>query len=35
MPIHLEYVCETLADCAQAYGFEGVVVDGTDVLAVY
>ena len=25
----------TLADRAQAYGFEGVVVDGTDVLAVY
>jgi TPP-dependent pyruvate/acetoin dehydrogenase alpha subunit len=24
-----------VADRAQAYGFEGVVVDGTDVLAVY
>ncbi|MER3411454.1 MAG: pyruvate dehydrogenase, partial [Thermoleophilia bacterium] len=26
---------ERLADRAQAYGFEGVLVDGTDVLAVY
>jgi TPP-dependent pyruvate/acetoin dehydrogenase alpha subunit len=34
-PTHLEYACETLADRAAAYGFEGVVVDGTDVLAVY
>ena len=34
-PTHLEYACETLADRAQAYGFEEVVVDGTDVLAVY
>ena len=34
-PTHLEYACETLADRAQAYGFEGVVLDGTDVLAVY
>jgi TPP-dependent pyruvate/acetoin dehydrogenase alpha subunit len=34
-PTHLEYACEQLADRAQAYGFEGVVVDGTDVLAVY
>ena len=34
-PTHLEYSCETLADRAQAYGFDGVVVDGTDVLAVY
>src|SRR3954466_13008113 len=34
-PTHLEYACETLADRAQAYGFEGVGVDGTDVLAVY
>ena len=34
-PTHLEYACETLADRGQAYGFEGVVVDGTDVLAVY
>src|ERR671915_1910940 len=34
-PTHLEFACETLADRAQAYGFDGVVVDGTDVLAVY
>jgi TPP-dependent pyruvate/acetoin dehydrogenase alpha subunit len=34
-PTHLEYASENLADRAQAYGFEGVVVDGTDVLAVY
>jgi TPP-dependent pyruvate/acetoin dehydrogenase alpha subunit len=34
-PTHLEYACENLADRAQSYGFDGVVVDGTDVLAVY
>jgi pyruvate dehydrogenase E1 component alpha subunit len=34
-PTHLEYAVEHIADRAQAYGFEGVVVDGTDVLAVY
>src|ERR671924_550658 len=34
-PTHLEYACETLADRARSYGFEGVVVDGSDVLAVY
>src|SRR4029450_1273633 len=34
-PTHLEYACEHLADRATGYGFEGVVVDGTDVLAVY
>src|SRR6202011_1417484 len=34
-PTHLEYACEHLAARAQAYGFDGVVVDGTDVLAVY
>jgi len=34
-PTHLEYAVEHLADRAQAYGFEGVVVDGTDVLAVH
>jgi pyruvate dehydrogenase E1 component alpha subunit len=34
-PAHLEYACEHLADRAAAYGFDGVVVDGTDVLAVY
>ena len=34
-PTHLEYATEHVADRAAAYGFEGVVVDGTDVLAVY
>ncbi len=34
-PTHLEYATENLADRAQAYGFDGVVVDGNDVLAVY
>jgi TPP-dependent pyruvate/acetoin dehydrogenase alpha subunit len=34
-PTHLEYASETLAERAEAYGFDGVVVDGTDVLAVY
>src|SRR6266446_7790984 len=34
-PTHLEYAVEHLAERAQAYGFEGVVVDGTDALAVY
>src|SRR6202795_1206275 len=34
-PTHLEYAVEHVADRAQAYGFEGVVIDGTDVLAVY
>jgi TPP-dependent pyruvate/acetoin dehydrogenase alpha subunit len=34
-PSHLEFACENLADRAQAYGFDGVLVDGTDVLAVY
>src|SRR5258705_4053017 len=34
-PTHLDHATEHLADRAQAYGFEGVVVDGTDVLAVY
>ena len=33
-PTHLEYAVEHLADRAAAYGFDGVVVDGTDVLAV-
>ena len=31
-PARLEYACEHVADRAEAYGFEGVVVDGTDVL---
>jgi TPP-dependent pyruvate/acetoin dehydrogenase alpha subunit len=34
-PTHLEYAVEHIADRAKAYGFEGVVVDGTDVLAVH
>src|SRR5436189_2206273 len=34
-PSHLEYASEHVADRAQAYGFEGVVIDGTDALAVY
>jgi TPP-dependent pyruvate/acetoin dehydrogenase alpha subunit len=34
-PTHLEYAVDHIADRAQAYGFDGVVVDGTDVLAVY
>src|SRR5215212_2020860 len=34
-PTYLEYATEHVADRAQAYGFEGVVVDGSDVLAVY
>lgn len=34
-PTHLEYASAHVADRAEAYGFEGVVVDGTDVLAVY
>jgi pyruvate dehydrogenase E1 component alpha subunit len=34
-PTHLEYATEYVADRAHAYGFEGIVVNGTDVLAVY
>jgi pyruvate dehydrogenase E1 component alpha subunit len=34
-PNHLEFACESLADRGPVYGFEGVTVDGTDVLAVY
>jgi TPP-dependent pyruvate/acetoin dehydrogenase alpha subunit len=34
-PAHLQYASEHVADRAESYGFEGVVVDGTDVLAVY
>jgi len=34
-PAHLEYGVEHLAERAAAYGFPGVVVDGTDVVAVY
>src|SRR5919201_1320809 len=34
-PNRLEFGVDHLADRAAAYGFEGVVVDGTDVLTVY
>src|SRR5436309_13039235 len=34
-PSYLEFATEHVADRAESYGFEGVVVDGTDVLAVY
>jgi TPP-dependent pyruvate/acetoin dehydrogenase alpha subunit len=34
-PNKLEFACEHLADRAAAYGFDGVVVDGCDVLTVY
>ncbi len=34
-PTHLGFATEHIANRAEAYGFEGVVVDGTDVLAVY
>ena len=34
-PTHLGFPTEHIADRASGYGFEGVVVDGTDVLAVY
>jgi TPP-dependent pyruvate/acetoin dehydrogenase alpha subunit len=34
-PTHLEFATDHVADRAQSYGFEGIVVDGTDVLAVY
>jgi pyruvate dehydrogenase E1 component alpha subunit len=34
-PAHFQYGCERLADRAAAYAFEGVQVDGTDVLAVH
>jgi pyruvate dehydrogenase E1 component alpha subunit len=34
-PSHLEYAVDHLADRAAGYGFDGVVVDGTDALAVY
>jgi pyruvate dehydrogenase E1 component alpha subunit len=34
-PVYLEYACERLSDRAAAYGFEGVSVDGTDVLEVF
>jgi pyruvate dehydrogenase E1 component alpha subunit len=34
-PTHLEFATRHVADRADSYGFEGIVVDGTDVLAVY
>ena len=34
-PSQLEYAVDHLADRAAGYGFEGVLVDGTDLLAVY
>jgi TPP-dependent pyruvate/acetoin dehydrogenase alpha subunit len=34
-PTQLGFASEHIADRAEAYGFEGIVVDGTDVLAVY
>jgi TPP-dependent pyruvate/acetoin dehydrogenase alpha subunit len=34
-PTHLGYATEHVADRAAGYGFEGIVVDGTDVLAVH
>lgn len=34
-PTYLSFAVEHIADRAAGYGFEGVVVDGTDVLAVY
>jgi TPP-dependent pyruvate/acetoin dehydrogenase alpha subunit len=34
-PTDLTYACDRLADRAANYGFDGVVVDGTDVLAVF
>jgi TPP-dependent pyruvate/acetoin dehydrogenase alpha subunit len=34
-PNSLSFACENLADRGPAYGFEGIVVDGTDALTVY
>jgi TPP-dependent pyruvate/acetoin dehydrogenase alpha subunit len=34
-PNRLSFACDHLADRGPAYGFEGTVVDGTDVLTVY
>jgi pyruvate dehydrogenase E1 component alpha subunit len=34
-PTSLNFACESLAERAASYGFEGIVVDGTDLLAVY
>lgn len=35
VPVQLQMAVENVADRAAGYGFPGVVVDGTDVLAVY
>jgi 2-oxoisovalerate dehydrogenase E1 component alpha subunit len=35
VPLRLQTASETIAQKAEAYGFEGVRVDGNDVLAVY
>lgn len=35
VPVHLQTASETFAQKAEAYGFEGVRVDGNDILAVY
>lgn len=35
VPLHLQTASETIAQKAEAYGFEGVRVDGNDILAVY
>jgi pyruvate dehydrogenase E1 component alpha subunit len=34
-PSYLEFATEHVADRAESYGMEGIVVDGNDVLAVY
>jgi TPP-dependent pyruvate/acetoin dehydrogenase alpha subunit len=34
-PNKLSFACQQLADRGPAYGFEGIVVDGTDVLTVH
>jgi TPP-dependent pyruvate/acetoin dehydrogenase alpha subunit len=34
-PNRLSFACEHLADRGPAYGFEGIVVDGTDVVTVF
>jgi pyruvate dehydrogenase E1 component alpha subunit len=34
-PLHEQYAVANIADRAAAYGMPGIVVDGTDVLAVY
>jgi TPP-dependent pyruvate/acetoin dehydrogenase alpha subunit len=34
-PNRLSFACEHLADRGPAYGFEGIVVDGTDIVTVF